>query len=369
MSLSPCLKRVQMARTALLLDQPFFGVLALQLKLLEDPTAPTAWTDGAHMAFNPAFVDRLSQEELKALIAHEVMHCACGHPWRRNSREPLPWNVAADYAINGILRDAHFQLPAGALLDTQYDGKWAEWIYDRLPRITMQPGSMGEGMGEVRDAQTGQGPDGQAPVTEADWQQATQQSLQQAKARGKLPATLEAHLHEVAKPRVDWRSVLRRFVQDLTRSDYSWERPNTRFIPSGLYLPALRQHECGRIAVAVDTSGSIDQVLLQQFAGELCAIADDVKPSAVTVMYCDTKIHREDTFERGDAIDIHAVGRGGTDFRPVFERLESEPPVVLIYLTDMDGAFPNAAPEYPVIWCVSGRTDTAPFGEVVECVS
>jgi len=362
--MTPQMKRVQIARTTLLLDQPFFGVLALQLALIEDTTCETAWTDGRSMGFSPAFVDSLTPDELVAVIAHEVMHCACGHPWRRDSREMQRWNIAADYAINDLLNGAQFKLPKSALLDPQYAGKWAEWIYDRIPP---QPqGGNGAGndpsrMGEVRDAPA----EGDAP-TESDWQQATQQSLNAAKAQGKLPSNLARQLIDAVKPRVDWRSLLRRFVQEVVKADYSWSRPNVRYIPSGLYLPSLHSIACGRIAVGIDTSGSIDSVLLAQFVAEVQAIASELQPSSVDVIYCDAAINRVDTFARGELIEAHPCGGGGTNFCPVFDHLESDPPVVLVYLTDMCGLFPTEAPEYPVIWCSNGGTD-APFGEVVPC--
>lgn len=363
MSLSPTLKRVQIARTSLLLDQPFFGVLALQLVQVEDPTCDTAWTDGRSIGWSPAFVDTLSPDELIGVLAHEVMHCACGHAWRRDSRDAKRWNIAADYAINDLLTSAGLKLPSSALLDPQYSGKHAEWIYDRLPPSSPNGGN-GQGndpggSGEVRDAPA----DGTAP-TESDWQQATEQAKNAAKAQGKLPASLQRQLGDATKPVVDWRSLLRRYVQEVCKVDYSWTRPNVRYIPSGLYLPALHSIACGRIAVAIDTSGSIDRVLLQQFAAEVQAIASEMQPSSVDVLYCDAKVHRVDTFDRGELIEMNAVGGGGTNFAPVFEHLESEPPVVLVYLTDLYGTFPTAAPEYPVIWASNGA-DAAPFGDVV----
>lgn len=363
--ISPTLRKVQIARTTLLLEQPFFGVLALQLQLIEDPSCPTAWTDGSRMGFNPTFVDPLTIDQLVAVIAHEVMHCACGHPWRRDARQMRKWNVAADYAINGILRDAGFKLPAGCLLDSQYDGKASEWIYDRLPD---DPGGNGSGndpggQGEVRDAQSG---DGQP--TETEWQQLTQQSLNAAKARGKLPASLARELAELTQPRVDWRSLLRRYVQEITKADYSWTVPNRRYIPSGLYLPALHSISCGRIVVAVDTSGSIDNVLLDQFASEIRAIAQELEPSSVDIVWCDAQIHRIDTFARGEYIEFHPAGGGGTNFAPVFEQYRDDPSAVLVYLTDLYGSFPSFTPEYPVIWASNGG-DTAPFGDVVPIES
>lgn len=394
MALTPTLKRIQMARTALLLDEPFFGVLALGLDVVEDPSCPTAWTDGQRMGFSPAFVARLSNDELKAVIAHEVMHCACGHPWRRDAREMRQWNYACDYAINPIIADAKMKLPAGCLNDPQYAGKSAEWIYARLPQQPQsqqgkgkgnqsgqqgQQGQQGQpgsdpggdpgGMGEVRDAPAGSAD--HAP-TEADWQQQVQGALKAAKARGKLPAALQEKILDTATPHVDWTSLLRRYVQEVVKADYSWSRPNVRYIPSGLYLPALHSHACGRIAIAVDTSGSIDTVLLAQFAAEIRSIADELQPSAVDVLYCDARVHRVDHFERGDLITIEAVGRGGTSFAPVFERIDKDgdTPAVLIYLTDLDGSFPDHAPDYPVIWAAYGygrNRAEAPFGDVVPC--
>lgn len=380
MAMTPATKRVQIARTTLLLDQPFFGVLALALELIEDSSCPTAWTDGKSLGYNPTFVLSLSIDEMTALIAHEVMHCACGHPWRRDGRDMWQWNVAADYAINGILTEARFVLPKGALLDQQqYGGKWAEWIYDRLPKQQQQQtGGTGAGkgsgqqqpqpptpnaQGEVRDAPTG----ADAP-SEQEWQQNVQQSLRSA-ARGTLPASLREQISDAAQSRQDWRSLLRRYVQEITRSDYSWSRPNVRYIPSGLYLPALHERTCGRLALAIDTSGSIDLTLLAQFAAEVRTIADELQPTAVDVIYCDARVHRVDHFERGDTIELSAIGRGGTSFVPVFDHINAsgDIPACLIYLTDLDGTFPATAPDYPVIWAAYGTCSSAPFGDTVQC--
>lgn len=365
-------KKIVAARTSLILDNPFFGALALRLRLVEDPTRPTAWTDGRSMGYNPDFVLGLTHAECVGLVAHEVMHCACGHPWRRGGRDPKRFNRAADYAINPIIRDAHMQLPEGALLDDTFAGKSAEWIYDRLPQDPGGQDGQGDGgdpagWGEVIDAGSGGGDGDEAAPTEADWRQAVQQAAQAAKMQGKMPGSLERFVGIAAQPKADWRSVLRRFVQDAARSDYSWSRPNTRYLPGGLYLPALHSHEVGVIAVAVDTSGSIDEVTLSQFAGEIQAIMDEARPTRVTVIYCDAQINKIESFERDEVIQLHAVGGGGTDFRPVFDHLEQqdETPVCLIYLTDLYGMFPDRAPEYPVLWATITDGMAVPFGEQV----
>lgn len=367
----PAKEKIISARTALVLDEPFFGALALGLRLQEDAGCGTAWTDGRSLGYDPAFIEGLSHVQTVALIAHEVMHCANGHPWRRDNREPRRWNVATDKAINQTLADAKFTLPSGALYaEGDEVGKSAEWIYARLPES--QQGGKGQGeakpdpLGEVRDAPTGADPDtGEAPPTEADWQQMTAQAAAAAKARGNLPSSLDRFAKEVMRPRVDWRSVLRRFVQEHAKSDYSWSKPNRRYMASGLYLPALDSIELGEIAIAVDTSGSIDSVGLAQAKAELEAVIDECKPAAVTVYYADAKVAQADRFERDEPIVWRPKGGGGTDFEPAIKAAEAQdtPPACMVYLTDLMGCF-GEPPSFPVLW-VTDSNRTAPFGEVV----
>jgi predicted metal-dependent peptidase len=376
------LERVQKARTQLVLSQPFFGVLALRLHLMEDASLPTMATDGTSILFNPTFVESLTQKQLQGVLAHEVMHCACGHPWRRDNRDPLKWNLTADYAINPIVTEAGLELPKGALKDTRFTGKSAEWIYDRLPPIQTITIAFGAGGDEIKDGATapqtiarGEGTAGEGgeasgqtpePLTEADWQQAVQQVAAAEKTRGTLPVNIERMVGLVSQARVDWRSVLRRFIQESSKADYQWTRPNSRHLSQGLYMPGLYSQAMGPMAVAIDTSGSIDQVLLSQFASELNAIADEVSPERVHVVYCDAEIQREDVFERGETVVLKPRGGGGTAFEPVMDWADAldETPVCLVYLTDLYGSF-GTAPQMPVLWATPSRGVDVPYGDVV----
>lgn len=384
--LANALRKITAARTALVLDSPFFGSLVLRLKMMSDPTCSTAWTNGTHIGYNPAYVMSLSHDALVGLLVHEVMHCACGHPWRRDAREHKRFNVAADYAINHVIASAGFSLPDGALRDPQFDGKSAEWIYDRLPESNSgsdgdddgsgdgtadgtpsSDGTPGNGACDVRDADSVTD-DNQ--TTESDWQQAVQQAANAAQQRGELPGALKRFAKEAAKPKADWRSVLHRFVQQRATDDYTWRVPSARYVNRGLYLPSLRSERCGPIAIAVDTSGSIDDVLLKQFAAEIRSIVDDVRPSQVSIIWCDARVHRVDTFGPDDAITFDPIGGGGTRFEPVFETIAEmdESPVCCIYLTDLYGSFPDAREvTVPTLWAVTGSNRAVPpFGDRVD---
>lgn len=358
------LKRVVAARTAMLLTDPFFGSLALRLQVTIDPTCPTAWTDGTRIGLSPEFAATLDDGQLRGLLAHEVMHCALGHPWRRDAREPRKWNIACDKAINTILQDAKYFLPPdGYYCEGAEVGQSAEWIYARMPD---SPDGE-DGWGEVRDAASGTGGTAQSPaMSEADWKQAVQVAAQQAKRQGALPAGLARLAKDAVAPRVNWRAELRLFVER-AKSDYSYARPNPRYTHMGIYLPSLDAPETPAMAVCVDTSGSMDDTALAAARGELEAIAQDARPAAMHVLYADAGVAGIDTFTRDESIEWRPRGGGGTDFRPALTACDTlePPPVVIVYITDLYGTFPDVEPLAPVVWLTTTRDAKVPFGRVI----
>ena len=87
-------------------DCVFLGNLALRLKIVDATEwCPTAATDFKHLYYNRDFIDRCSLDEVKFVIAHEVMHCVYDHFTRREERDPRLYNCAGDYMINLELKD------------------------------------------------------------------------------------------------------------------------------------------------------------------------------------------------------------------------------------------------------------------------
>lgn len=362
------------AHAGLVLDQPFFGALALKLQIVEDPTCDTMWTNGVMLGYGPKFVDSLSLAQLKSCIAHEVMHCAMLHHVRMQGRDAKKWNYAGDYVINAILDKAGFDMPSFVLLDPQYAAFSTEHVYSLLPDMPPDSGD-GEGsssdpggMGEVRQAPGNT--NAQMKEQEIDWQVATNQAARGAKAMGKLPSALESLIIGMNKSKVDWKELLRNFITKVCKDDYTWSRPNRRFVAQNLYLPSQHGESMGEIIVVVDTSGSIGQDELSQFCSELNAITEDVLPQKIHVLYVDTRVAGAEEFTPEDLpIKMSAKGGGGTSFRPPFEWAEKQQiePECLIYLTDMCcNDFPKEPPAYPVMWISTTSHETAPFGEVVR---
>jgi len=363
------IKKITKARAGLVLSSPFFASLALQLKLKKDNNCQTAYTDSVVLGYNPEFIDKLSNAELKAVICHEVLHIAMLHPFRRRSRDPFLWNVAADFAINAIVRDAGFTLPEGALINEKYKGMEAEVIYSQLPKQLQLP-SNSVMIGDVKDYEQDKGDaNSNTPSQqEQNWKITLTSVAQIAKSQGKLPAGLDRMIQEILQPKLPWREILSRFITENAKNDYTWTVPNKRYLYSGLYLPGLNVPALGTIAVIIDTSGSISQKELDIFASELLSILTIYPGTEIKVIYVDTKVASTETVNIYD-FQLHAKGGGGTDFKPGFEYIEEEAimPSCVIYFTDgWCDSFPSA-PEYPTLWVLTDKVNfKPPFGEVIN---
>ena len=166
--------------------------------------------------------------------------------------------------------------------------------------------------------------------------------------------------------------MLREFVARHAKNDYSWSRPNRRFLAQGLYLPGLHSEELGNVVLAVDTSGSIDQKLLNMFAVEVNAVLAAYDCS-VTVLYHDTEVQRVQTWNSVDGpLVLDPIGGGGTSHTCVFDWIDQADidPACVVCLTDLETEFPVSIPSTSVLWAVPDRvTAQPPFGQVVPLSS
>lgn len=362
------LQRLTKARIRLLLDHPFFGTLISRLPCVEDTSVDTACTNGRCIRYNPNFFASLTDPELVGVLAHEVLHVANGHAWRRGSRDPAAWNAACDLAINHILVEAGLTLPQDAMMPLQ-KGMAAEQYYTAPVDEDEGSGPCGDGpasdpggCGGVEDA-----PADDAEAMETEWKIAVGQAIEAAKSQGSLPSDLERMAKQIVESCVPWFVLLRDFVERSARNDYNWTRPNRRYIQQGIVLPTLLSEELPEIVVAIDTSGSIGQQELDQFTAEVSAVLEAYE-TTIHVMFADAGVAHRQTLTRADLpLRLQPRGGGGTDFRPVFDTVNREAmtPACLIYLTDGYGTFPTQEPDYPVLWAMTTE-QVAPMGCTVR---
>jgi predicted metal-dependent peptidase len=200
-------------------------------------------------------------------------------------------------------------------------------------------------------------------------------------ARGSLAGIFNRLVRELPKVKTPWERILRDFLFRHARREHRPDpsRPTRRWLAlesdlrqrEGVDLPfeyATRAARTGRIALAVDTSGSIDEGLLRRFAAEIAAVLEKTE-SLIRLIVCDADVHQvQDLSGREGAKLLRGFkfrGGGGTDFRPAIAEAAAWKPDLLIYLTDLEGKA-GAEPTFPVLWAVpEGKAET-PWGKIVE---
>ncbi len=389
---------------------PFWGVLAERCRFSLTRTAvPTAGMTGdGHCLFNIDFVEELRKKyqdkfhkKLLFLTAHEISHFVFEHMSRCEDRDPLMFNVAADYAINLLL---HYQFESdrdyfieGGCLDEKYKDLCAEQIYEILKKESGDKPKekiivdiiFGDGEGDGEGEGDGDGDGGTKTVRErrvplpksegktkemeasdmADHiRRAFTEAYAVAKSQGKLPADFERAIVKILKPKVDWlralRNKLRYGVSRLEKRDITWSIPNKRFLGRDYILPSNIGPESPKICYAVDTSGSMSQKDLEQAMGELQDIRKRFN-AKVYVLDCDAGVHSSRWLNPHEPLPVLSGG-GGTDFRPVFEHIEENrlKPDYVVFFTDGYGSFGDD-PGMNVLWVMTTDVEP-PFGETVR---
>lgn len=388
------------ARTWLIVDKPFLGVLVLRLPLVEaDPRwCPTTATDARSFYYNRRYIQALSFEQTKFVLAHEALHCALSHFARREHRHKHRWDLACDFAINPLLTADGLTPPPGALKLDAYQDMTAEEIYPYIrenaaedpmdKHIYDQDGKtsgMGSQGGSNEEESSDSGDHGK-PVTQTGgapqppplsptereslgklWQQRMTSAAHHARQTGKLSSSIARMVDHLLQPKMPWRLLLAHYMTRTARDDYSFAHPSRR--EGTAILPGLRSPQVDLIVV-VDTSGSISDEEMREFLSEVNAIKGQVG-ARITLHACDERLAQDGPwlFEPWEEIELPKKfqGGGGTNFTPVFEWADDQdrPPNLLLYFTDARGEFPKHEPSYPVLWLVKGK-EPVPWGQRIQ---
>ncbi|NEV64856.1 vWA domain-containing protein [Thiorhodococcus minor] len=217
------------------------------------------------------------------------------------------------------------------------------------------------------------------PELEAEQSREWRERLTRAHAGDGPHSMLRTLLADLPKVRTPWEQLLR---TQLTRGlahkpEISWSRPARSYLanqgrighgPASLRMPwepgTASTRAVARLAVMVDVSGSIEDVLLERFAREIEAITRRLE-SRIVVIIGDDAVREVRTFEpgRSNLRDIQFQGGGGTDFSPLLREAERFAPDMGVFLTDLDGKA-DYLPSFPVLWTVPAAYEAmqAPFG-------
>lgn len=385
------MENLEKAKVNLVLENPFFATLLLEARIVITEEIPTMAVDGGETIYvNPKFLSALRVKEIEGCLAHEVLHLALRHFAREEGRERKKWNIATDLAINSFLISMKFTLPKNVILPDHFNFEWylsAEEYYKSLEKLKVEEieggfdihfygkreRDMGDG-GEKGREKVGDGRDIKSEARqnkcdfEKKWKSAIIRASTLARLQGKLPGMIQEMVDGLLTPSLNWKELLRDFVSStIVVGGADWFRPDRRFLKYGIILPSRREKRI-ELIVAVDTSGSISNRELSLFFSEINNILNSAGFYSVFLIQADADIQdiREINFpERLEIKQIKVKGRGGTDFRPVFEWALRNCRRPLIYFTDLCGTFPEYLPPFPVLW-VTVTEKRAPFGRTIR---
>ena len=328
--------RIITARVGLLLRHPFFGNMATRLKIeAADDWLMTAAVDGRKLYFNTQFFNAMDNKEVEFVIAHEILHMVYDHLGRRDDRNPMLYNIAADYIVNNLLVDDRIgKKPriVDCFQDFKYRGWTSEEVYDELFKQAKKNGEeFLEQLGEMLDEHLDMEGDGdeegkgksRPKYTKAELDQIRDEikeaMIQAASAAGagNVPAGVARMIKEMTESKMNWRELLRQQIQSTIKSDYTWSRPSRKGWHTGAILPGMNFQDTIDICISLDMSGSIGNEQAADFLGEIKGIMDEYKDYRIKLWCFDTKVYNEQDFnaDGGELLtDYEIMGGGGTDF-------------------------------------------------------
>ncbi|RLB94679.1 MAG: hypothetical protein DRH26_00560 [Deltaproteobacteria bacterium] len=341
----------------------FYTTILFSLKQTITDALSTAATDGKSLLINPVFFNNLTPNERLTLLAHEVLHVAFDHMHRIGERDPQLWNYAADYVINYVLVEAGYTLPKGGLHDIKYGNKTTEAVYDLLNNKTETEKIQLFASGGKNNPMNGnditypkEGAKDQVTkdeVTEIVLR-ATTQAKAMGQAPGSVPGEIAIELEKTLNPPLPWYVILNNYLTDISKDDYSFRRPNRRFLPKH-YLPTAHSEAIPNIAIAVDASGSVSPEEFNTFISKIAEIQEVMQPKKITVIGFDTKIKNVQELEgqENPFTKLKFTGRGGTNITPIHDWVDKNKPTLLLVFTD--GKFQErdpVDPSIPIIWLI-----------------
>jgi predicted metal-dependent peptidase len=178
--------------------------------------------------------------------------------------------------------------------------------------------------------------------------------------------------HRARREGLDWADVLRQWLS--ARCSDGWDKPFNApiFTSTGTVAAGRQKKALPEIVVVVDTSCSVPDSLLAEMLAELQHCLDTLRPEAIHLVSCDSRIRETHELREGDAVPTKLMGGGGTRFQPAFDWMRDNVPHAegMVYLTDGE-AWDYAAleePACPVLWLDYGKVGASayPFGEVVS---
>lgn len=395
--------KIDYAKFILLLQAPFFGNLLYSIKIIEvDNGDTTIYTNGKHIYVNKKYGESLSKRLFATFILKNLLHIVFRHKKRMQPyhESKIRFSIGASYAVNNIIKsevnkddlfeyldfeETHF------VVNDKFHNKSAEQIFEELSSIKkdkelLKKDKNGKGgidipallekMNNEEELKPFQKEllNAMSLYLEVDDEDMTPEEDEEldscilrahflSKNHGSTPLSIERLVNELKQPKIDWRHYLSDFIERSVINDYDFSERDRRMMYTNFILPSIKGEKL-RIALAVDCSGSISEEDLKNFLTECYGIFQQYQSVELFLMSFDAEVANSQVIENEmDLMQFEFLGGGGTDFIPVFDKLEEEGMYDgLVIITDGYGSFPEVS-NIKTIWVMTTDVEP-PFGSI-----
>lgn len=356
-------EKISQAKSRLLLKYPFFGTLASKVELIVNDDIANFKSNGIKLEYNQDYLQNLDIPQMEFVFANAAMHSSLSYENRKNNRSSWLWQLATDYAVNDMLVENNLTMPDGANYSKRFSGMYAEEIYAHLKEDILRDELEYEA-DEINDVKRDEA--NQYSILEEQlFDEFAKFLLEEELQSGEKIECIERFFKLKKDGKINWRDELKSALERFHKDNYTLMPPSKKLLYKDIYLPSCISDRF-KIVVAVDSSGSIDEVLLSEFIGELNYLTTTIQNYEITLLVCDDKIRSHQIFYSGDEVEVYVKGGGATDFRAVFEFIEQnmDDVKILLYFSDLKGVFPSYEPNYEVKWISKNIVDI-PFGNII----
>ena len=362
------------------------------------------------------------------IFLHSILHCLYLHPYFASQyKDQELWDMACDLFIWDIMDHLELQddMRIRNMLKQAKESDMiisAQSLYSRLREMRLKgfissdeidqmrlllkvddhvlwymPSGQKGGNQTTSENQSGQ--DGQALLsyvagnftsTMKKWQNAAdratvglESAMRGGKYRGRDPGHLIESLQGIQREQISYDDFLRKFAAveermmiDIDAFDYNYYTYGLNLygdLPLVEPVEFKEMHTIREFVIAIDSSGSINTETLKKFLTKTYNILQEsifAEDSLdVRIIQCDARVQDVRAIHSKTEMEeyirqLKAFGRGGTDFRPVFEKIEKyrnggelKNLRGLIYFTDGYGTYPSQPANYKTAFVFSEDYD------------
>jgi len=179
--------------------------------------------------------------------------------------------------------------------------------------------------------------------------------------KGNLPASVKEYLIKIEKPKISWKSLIRKSATQRFKPEYTWNRPSRRSF--NLRMPAKKKEISKSAVVVYDTSGSISRKEHVKFLSEVYSLLKGCGCQKVYMVFHDVNVHTVEEFDLKRVQEGKLpISNGGTSHMDVFKLLTGdheeftipEKIETVICFTDLITVMPekNPLPKSDIFWVV-----------------